>query len=61
MLFRSEGASRRVVSLIYVDNPRSVAVARRLGMKPESVLEWAGLPHRLWAVEFDYSQAPHGR
>lgn len=56
-----EGATRRVVSLIYVDNPRSAAVARRLGMRPERVLEWAGLPHRLWAVEFDCSQAPDGR
>ncbi len=43
----------RVISLIYVDNPRSAAVARRLGMRPERVLEWAGLPHRLWATELD--------
>ena len=39
---------RRVISLIYVDNPRSEAVARRLGMSPERELVWAGLPHRLW-------------
>ena len=52
---------RRVVSLIYVENPRSAAVARRLGMRPERVLEWAGLPQRLWAVEFDCPQAPDGR
>ena len=54
-------AMRRVVSLIYVENPRSAAVARRLGMRPERVLEWAGLPHRLWAVEFDCPQALDGR
>ena len=42
---------RRVVSLIYVDNPRSAAVARRLGMIPEGELLWAGLQHRLWATE----------
>jgi len=42
---------RRVVSLIYVDNPRSEAVARRLGMSPEREVAWAGLPHRVWALE----------
>jgi RimJ/RimL family protein N-acetyltransferase len=47
---------RRVVSLIYIDNPRSEAVARRLGMSPESELVWAGLPHRLWAVELGGAQ-----
>jgi len=61
LAFAREGAMRRVVSLIYVDNPRSAAVARRLGMSPERVLEWAGLPHRLWAVEFDCPRAPRGR
>ena len=44
---------RHVISLIYVDNARSAGVARRLGMRPERVLEWAGLPHRLWATELD--------
>ena len=43
----------RAISLIYVDNTRSAAVARRLGMRPERLLEWAGLPHRLWATELD--------
>jgi RimJ/RimL family protein N-acetyltransferase len=57
LAFAREGAMRRVISLIYIDNPRSAAVARRLGMKPERVLEWAGLPHRLWAIEFDYPPA----
>jgi RimJ/RimL family protein N-acetyltransferase len=42
---------RRVVSLIHVDNPRSEAVARRLGMTAEGELVWAGLPHRMWAIE----------
>jgi RimJ/RimL family protein N-acetyltransferase len=42
---------RRVVSLIYVDNPRSEAVARRLGMSPGRDVTWAGLPHRVWALE----------
>ena len=41
---------RRIVSLIYIDNPRSEAVARRLGMSPERELFWAGLPHRMWAL-----------
>ena len=48
---------RRVISLIYVDNPRSEAVARRLGMKPQGELEWAGLPHRRWAVELGRDRA----
>ena len=39
------------MSLIYVDNPRSEAVARRLGMTPQGELVWAGLPHRRWAIE----------
>src|SRR5664280_3196314 len=38
LAFAREGATRRVVSLIYVANPRSAAVARRLGMRPESVV-----------------------
>jgi RimJ/RimL family protein N-acetyltransferase len=42
---------RRVVSLIYVDNPRSEAVARRLGMIAQRELTWAGLPHRMWSLE----------
>jgi len=42
---------RRVVSLIYVDNPRSEAVARRLGMTARGELTWAGLPHLMWALE----------
>ncbi len=46
----------RVVSLIYVDNPRSEAVARRLGMIPERELAWAGLPHRMWALELPASR-----
>ncbi len=50
---------RRVVSLIYVDNPRSEAVARRLGMAPERELLWADLPHRLWATEL--GARPPGR
>ena len=41
----------RVIALIYVDNPRSDAVARRLGFSPQGRLMWAGLPHRLWAVD----------
>jgi len=41
---------RRIVSLIYVDNPRSEAVARRLGLSPERELVWAGLPHRMWVL-----------
>jgi ribosomal-protein-alanine N-acetyltransferase len=41
----------RVIALIYVDNPRSEAVARRLGMAPERELVWAGLPHRMWVIE----------
>jgi len=41
---------RRIVSLIYVDTPRSEAVARRLGMSAECELVWAGLPHRMWSL-----------
>ncbi|MGZ4199460.1 MAG: GNAT family N-acetyltransferase [Thermoleophilia bacterium] len=48
---------RRVISLIYVDNPRSEAVARRLGMSPDGELVWAGLPHRRWTIELGASGA----
>ncbi len=47
----AETGLRRVIALIYVDNPRSEAVARRLGMTPEGRLTWAGLPHLMWAIE----------
>lgn len=42
---------RRVISLIYTNNPRSEAVARRLGMSPQQELLWAGLPHKMWVIE----------
>jgi RimJ/RimL family protein N-acetyltransferase len=48
---------RRVIALIYIDNPRSEAVARRLGMAPEREMVWAGLPHRMWAIELAASDA----
>ena len=40
-----------MISLIYTDNPRSEAVARRLGMSPQQELLWAGLPHKMWVIE----------
>jgi ribosomal-protein-alanine N-acetyltransferase len=40
----------RIIALTHLDNVRSQAVARRLGMKPEREVVWAGLPHTLWAV-----------
>ncbi len=43
---------RRIVSLIYTENPRSEAVARRLGMSPRREILWAGLPHNMWVIEF---------
>jgi RimJ/RimL family protein N-acetyltransferase len=49
---------RRVIALIYVDNPRSEAVARRLGLAPERELLWAGLPHRLWAIDLGDDEDP---
>ena len=47
---------RRIVSLIYIDNPRSVAVARRLDMSLERELVWAGLPHGLWVADLARSR-----
>lgn len=43
----------RLVSLIEVSNERSQGVARRLGMRVERSLVWAGLPHDLWVMERD--------
>lgn len=42
---------RRVVAFIYGGNTRSQAVARRLGMRREAEIEWAGLPHDVWVLE----------
>jgi [ribosomal protein S5]-alanine N-acetyltransferase len=47
---RSHGL-RRVVAFIYTGNTRSQAVARRLGMTPEAEIQWAGLPHDVWALQ----------
>lgn len=49
---RSRGL-RRVVAFIYGSNARSQAVAQRLGMVCETQIQWAGLPHDVWALELD--------
>ena len=43
---------RRVVAFIYTKNERSQAVARRLGMTRGVRIQWAGLPHDVWSLEF---------
>jgi ribosomal-protein-alanine N-acetyltransferase len=47
---RSRGI-RRVVAFVHVGNARSQAVARRLGMRLEAQIDWAGLPHDVWVLE----------
>ena len=42
---------RRVYSLITPENRRSQAVARRLGMRVERRVVWAGEPHDLWTLD----------
>jgi RimJ/RimL family protein N-acetyltransferase len=44
-------ARARVISLIRADNLPSQGVARKLGMRHEKDVVWAGLPHRVYAVE----------
>jgi [ribosomal protein S5]-alanine N-acetyltransferase len=46
---RSRGLVR-VTAFIYPDNVASRAVAERLGMRVERRIQWAGLPHDVWAV-----------
>lgn len=46
---RARGLTR-IVALIHPENLRSRAVAVRLEMTLERRIEWAGLPHDLWAL-----------
>jgi RimJ/RimL family protein N-acetyltransferase len=41
----------RLVSVILPDNVRSIRVAAKIGSSYESEVEWAGLPHLLYAQE----------
>jgi RimJ/RimL family protein N-acetyltransferase len=47
---RSTLAPERIVSLIHVDNQRSQALARRLGMAPGAETYHAGMPHVIWSL-----------
>jgi RimJ/RimL family protein N-acetyltransferase len=44
---------RRVCSLIVPDNVRSRRVARKLRMRIDREVEWAGRPHDLWVLDLD--------
>jgi [ribosomal protein S5]-alanine N-acetyltransferase len=41
----------RVISLIRAENAPSQGVARKLGMEHRKDVVWAGLPHRVYAVD----------
>lgn len=43
-------ARRRLISLIRPENLPSQGVARKLGMRPEREVAWAGLRHTVWAL-----------
>ncbi len=47
----AEGALERVYAIVALENPRSLRIVEKLGMAAEKDMEYAGLPHRLFAIE----------
>jgi RimJ/RimL family protein N-acetyltransferase len=46
-----DGVCDRIYAIVAIENGRSLRVAEKLGMTAERDMEYAGLPHRLFAVE----------
>ena len=47
----AEGVCERIYAIVAVENDRSLRIADKLGMTTERDMEYADLPHRLFAVE----------
>lgn len=47
----AEGVAGRIYAAVALENPRSLRVVEKLGMKAEKDMEYSGLPHRLFAIE----------
>ena len=46
-----EGTCDRIYAIVALTNARSLRVVEKLGMAAEKDMEYAGLPHRLFARE----------
>jgi len=47
----AEGAVERIHAIVALENERSLRVVRKLGLEPVRDMEYAGLPHRLFAID----------
>ncbi len=47
----AEGVAERVYAAVALENGRSLRVVEKLGMRVEKDMEYAGLPHRLFAID----------
>lgn len=47
----AEGVAERVYAIVAIENERSLRVVEKLGMLPLRDMAYAGLPHRLFAID----------
>lgn len=47
----ADGVCERVYAIVALENRPSLRVAEKLGLQAERDMEYAGLPHRLFAIE----------
>lgn len=47
----AEGTCERIFAIVALENPRSLRVVEKLGLRMEKAMEYAGLPHRLFAID----------
>ena len=47
----AEGVVERMYAIVAIQNDRSLRVVEKLGMRPVKDMEYAGLPHRLFAID----------